>query len=362
LEGVTVLDLGLAIAGPYGTQILSDLGAQVIKINALYDTYWHSNHIAYMANRGKRSIALDLKDPRAMKVLRQLVEKADVVQHNMRYDAAERLKIDYESLKAINPKLIYCHTRGFESGPREGLPGNDQTGACLAVCSTRTVAAGGAVKPAVVVDRLGDTGNGFLRHPRSSGALSARAHRSRSVLRHLDRECPPAQQLLCHRAPGRQRLRAPADRRAAAGLWRHPTGSDETRDGWLCIVLAAPEDWDRFCIATGLDGLAADARFATAALRSRNNAALAPLLESSCASVLRLSGSPCWMRHRYRARCRIRSSPWACTMIRSSRRAAGGRLRASIRRPAQSGRAPVRSFGDAGTRTGSPADRGAAQP
>ena len=79
---------------------------------------------------------------------------------------------------------------------------------------------------------------------------------------------------------GRQRLRAPADRRAAAGLWRHPTGCYETRDGWLCIVLAAPEDWDRFCIATGLDGLAADARFATAALRSRNNAALAPLLWS----------------------------------------------------------------------------------
>ena len=57
-----MLDLGLAIAGPFGTQILSDLGANVIKINALYDTYWHSNHIAYMANRGKRSIALNLKD------------------------------------------------------------------------------------------------------------------------------------------------------------------------------------------------------------------------------------------------------------------------------------------------------------
>ena len=84
LDGITVLDLGLAIAGPYGTQVLSDLGANVIKINALYDTYWHSNHIAYMANRGKRSIALDLKDPRAMEVFLRLVEKADVVQHNMR--------------------------------------------------------------------------------------------------------------------------------------------------------------------------------------------------------------------------------------------------------------------------------------
>src|SRR5690606_9308271 len=98
----------------------------------LYDTYWHRNHIAYMANRGKRSIALNLKDPRAMQVLIELVRSVDVVQHNMRYEAAERLGIDYESLKAIKPDLIYCHTRGHEHGPRQALPGNDQTGGCLA--------------------------------------------------------------------------------------------------------------------------------------------------------------------------------------------------------------------------------------
>src|SRR3546814_16087346 len=66
-----------------------------------------------------------------MKILLDLVKQADVVQHNMRYDAAERLKIDYESLKTITPALIYCHTRGFERGVRAGLPGNDPTGSCL---------------------------------------------------------------------------------------------------------------------------------------------------------------------------------------------------------------------------------------
>ncbi|WP_154654760.1 CaiB/BaiF CoA transferase family protein [Solimonas variicoloris] len=167
LDGIVVLDLGLAIAGPFGTQLLSDLGATVIKINGLFDLFWHRVHIAYMANRGKKSITLNLKDPRAMKILLDLVAKADVVQHNMRYDAAERLKIDYESLKKINPTLIYCHTRGFERGVRAGLPGNDQTGACLSgiqfedggMARTENGVEG---RPLWSFTSFGDTGNGFL--------------------------------------------------------------------------------------------------------------------------------------------------------------------------------------------------------
>ncbi|WP_051362021.1 CaiB/BaiF CoA transferase family protein [Solimonas soli] len=167
LAGIVVLDLGLAIAGPFGTQLLSDLGATVIKVNGLFDLFWHRVHIAYMANRGKKSITLNLKDPRAMKILLDLVKQADVVQHNMRYDAAERLKIDYESLKQINPKLIYCHTRGFERGARAGLPGNDQTGACLSGIQFEDGGMArdeGGVKgrPLWSFTSFGDTGNGFL--------------------------------------------------------------------------------------------------------------------------------------------------------------------------------------------------------
>ena len=119
LAGVRVLDLGLAVAGPWGTMMLADLGADVIKVNPLHDFYWMSTHIAMCCNRGKRSIAMNLKDPDAMAILRELVESADVVQHNMRYDAAVRLGVDYESIKAIKPDIIYCHTRGFEHGERE---------------------------------------------------------------------------------------------------------------------------------------------------------------------------------------------------------------------------------------------------
>lgn len=132
LEGITVLDLGLAVAGPFGTQVLAELGARVIKVNTFNDKFWFSNHIAMCCNRDKDSITLNLKDGEAMSVLHRLVQHADVVQHNMRYDAAERLGIDYESLRQLNPKLIYCHTLGHEQGPRAQHPGNDQTGAALA--------------------------------------------------------------------------------------------------------------------------------------------------------------------------------------------------------------------------------------
>lgn len=162
LKGVRVLDLGLAVAGPFGCQLLSDLGADVIKINSLWDMYWHRGHVAYVANRGKRSIALNLKKPRAMQVLKELIATADVIQHNMRYGAVERLGIDYESLKEAHPRLIYCHSRGFEKGPRMNLPGNDQTGACLAGIQHEDGAVSAGGHPIWSLTSLGDTGNGFL--------------------------------------------------------------------------------------------------------------------------------------------------------------------------------------------------------
>ena len=163
LAGVRVLDLGLAIAGPFGCQLLSDMGAEVIKVNTLWDGYWHRTHIAGMANRGKKSIALMLKHPTGMEALKKLVATCDVVQHNMRYGAVERMGMDYASLKDEFPRLIYCHSRGFEDGPRKNLPGNDQTGACLAGVQHEDGALHtGEGHPVWALTSLGDTGNGFL--------------------------------------------------------------------------------------------------------------------------------------------------------------------------------------------------------
>ena len=131
LSGIVVLDLGFAVAGPYGTQLLADLGATVIKVNATRDPWWHAMHIAFGANRGKRSVCVDLKTARGREVLHQLVRQADVVHSNMRRPALARLGCDEASLRAVNPEIIYCHTRGFDRGPRSECPGNDQTGGSL---------------------------------------------------------------------------------------------------------------------------------------------------------------------------------------------------------------------------------------
>ena len=164
LEGIRVLDLGLAIAGPFGCQLLADMGADVIKMNTLWDSFWHKCHIAAMANRGKRSFAVMLKNPKGLEALKKVIATCDVVQHNMRYPATQRLGLDYESLKDEFPSLIYCHSRGFEEGPRKHLPGNDQTGACLSGVQHEDGAlyAGGNTHPVWALTSLGDTGNGFL--------------------------------------------------------------------------------------------------------------------------------------------------------------------------------------------------------
>ncbi len=273
LDGVRVLDLGLAIAGPYGAQILSDLGAEVIKINALYDTYWHRTHIAYIANRGKRSIALNLKDPRAMAVLLDLVKTADVVHHNMRYDAAERLKIDYESLKQLNPKLIYCHTRGFEKGVRERLPGNDQTGACLAGVQHEDGAMANGGKPLWSLTSLGDTGNGFLS---AVGVIQALYHRDRTgegqfVDTSIINACLLNSSHAVATPEGAGFDRPRLDKmhlgfNAGCRLYQAKDG------GWLCVVASTEAHWDALFTVLGAPELAAT--YPDGAARAANDAAL----------------------------------------------------------------------------------------
>ncbi len=281
LEGIRVLDFGLALAGPFGTQLLSDLGADVIKINALHDGYWHANHIAQIANRGKRSLALDLKHPRARAILERLVARADVVQHNLRADAAERLGIDYPALRALNPSLVYCHTRGFERGPRSLLPGNDQTGGCLAGVQYEDGGMARGGKPLWSLASLGDTGNGFLS---AIAILQALSHRERSGEGQFCETSILYAQLLNASSAiafpdgrGVERPRLDAQQLGFCATHRFY----ETSDGWLCIAVFSDPHWQRLCAAIGFPRLAEEPRFATASARALHDAELAQRLETA---------------------------------------------------------------------------------
>ena len=162
LEGVRVVDLGLGVAGPFTGRVLADLGADVIKVHALHDTFWAGTHMGLGTNRGKRSIAVNLKDPRGKAALDRIVDGADVVTTNWRPGAAARLGLDDATLRARNPLLVYCNTRGYEKGPRSALPGTDQTAAALTGVEWADGACDAGNPPQWSRSIMGDTGNAML--------------------------------------------------------------------------------------------------------------------------------------------------------------------------------------------------------
>jgi len=126
LDGIRVVDLTSYIAGSYGAMMLADLGADVVKVEAIEGDSFRELPGFYGWNRGKRSIAVNVKDPDGRAIVHRLAREADVVMENMRPGVVERLGVDYETLRAINPRLIYSTVTAFGSdGPYKERPGFD---------------------------------------------------------------------------------------------------------------------------------------------------------------------------------------------------------------------------------------------
>jgi crotonobetainyl-CoA:carnitine CoA-transferase CaiB-like acyl-CoA transferase len=128
LEGLKVLDFGNFLAGPLGPMLMADLGAVVIKVESTQGDPMRWGDWAFAGcQRGKRSVALDLKSPETRPTVDALLRWADVVHHNLRRPAAKRLGLDAASVRAINPELIFCHVSSYgPSGERADWPGYDQ--------------------------------------------------------------------------------------------------------------------------------------------------------------------------------------------------------------------------------------------
>ena len=135
LDGVRVVELGHILLAPYATQFLGDFGADVIKVEAPEGDYYRrlgASRVPGMTaqwmavNRNKRSIALDLKSPEGRAALLEMLSQADIVVHNMRVPAIERLGLGYDAVREVNPRIVYCAAIGFgQDGPYADLPAFD---------------------------------------------------------------------------------------------------------------------------------------------------------------------------------------------------------------------------------------------
>ena len=255
LEGVRLIDFGQYLAGPFGPMVIGDLGADVIKVEPVTgDGMRFANQPFFGCQRGKRDIALDLKSERGHEIALQLVERADIVHHNMTAGVAVRLGIGYEDCKRVNDDIVYCNTWAYGlEGPLGRFGGLDplyQASAGLEY-EQGPVREGNA--PNYLRFGMTDTANAMLS---VVGCLAALYH---ALL--VDGEAVP-----------RPRLD------------KAQTGTDalyrlyETQEGWIQIAAVEEAHWPALCGALGVADLADDPRFATRAARTEHRQQLESLL------------------------------------------------------------------------------------
>ncbi|WP_157218290.1 CaiB/BaiF CoA-transferase family protein [Flavisphingomonas formosensis] len=278
LEGVKVVDFSSFFAVGYGGRLLSDLGADVIKIETPEgDQMRPLPDVFDAAQRGKRDIVLNLKTPEALEAAHRLVAQADVVTHNLRPGKADKLGIGYERLSAINPKLIYAYMPGYGSrGPKALL----KSFAPLVSGWTGLLYEGGGEgnPPTRSVFGNEDYNNGFLC---AAGVLMALERRSLTGTGDY-MECPQLHSSLWTTSEHF----LDADKKVVYGfrLDKDQAGYNaldrnyRTTDGWLCIGCRSDARFAALAAAVGMPELIGDARFATPRDRSANDAALQALL------------------------------------------------------------------------------------
>lgn len=186
LDGIRILDLSILLAGPFGTMILGDLGAEIIKIerppkgdsSRHMPPHFIGGESAYYLsmNRNKKSITLDLKKPDGIEIFRDLVKQADVVWDNFRPGVMERLGIDHARVREINPKIISCSISGFgQSGPYRERPAFDLVVQAMGGVMSYTGEEDG--QPVRMGAPLGDLGGGIFG---AMGVLAALQERHRT--------------------------------------------------------------------------------------------------------------------------------------------------------------------------------------
>jgi crotonobetainyl-CoA:carnitine CoA-transferase CaiB-like acyl-CoA transferase len=270
LDGIRVVDLTSYIAGSYAVMMLADLGADVIKVEGLAGDAFRELPGFYGWNRGKRSIAVDLKSPEGRKIVEHLAERADVAMENMRPGVADRLGVGYPQLSVINPRLIYCSTTAFGStGPYAERPGFDPL---LQAMSGQQALQGFGGSPQYLRIAINDY---------YAAALTAQAVLAALFVRERTGRGQRVETSLLHAALALQSGNV-VDYPGKQSVFRdNPTyrlyrGSDGE---WFFVACGNQTFWVKLCAALDLEELADDPRFASWLLRLDNREVLLPLLE-----------------------------------------------------------------------------------
>jgi crotonobetainyl-CoA:carnitine CoA-transferase CaiB-like acyl-CoA transferase len=275
------------MAGPFASMLLADMGADVIKVEPPEGE--HARHVGLEAapgvaasflavNRGKRGLTLDLKRPEGVTVLKRLVATADVLVENYRPGVARRLGVDYETLAAINPRLIYCSISGFgQTGPYAGRGGYDLIAQGMAGIMSATGSDGGP--PVKVGVPIADLGAGLFA---LLGILSAlRARRITGRGQQVDTSLfEAALALSAWEATEYWYTGEIPKRLGTAHRLNAPYQAFRASDGYFTVGAANEKLWPIFARLLGLDALTRDPRFTGVGNRVKNRVALEKEIEA----------------------------------------------------------------------------------
>jgi crotonobetainyl-CoA:carnitine CoA-transferase CaiB-like acyl-CoA transferase len=278
LEGLSVLDLTAHRAGPTAVRQLADWGADVIKIEPAGpekgDATGSSRHGFDFQNlhRNKRSMTLNLKNPEAHAIFMRLAAKADVIVENYRSDVKYRLRVDYDTVAKINPRIVYGSISGFgQSGPDATRPGVDQIAQGMGGLMSITGLPGHG--PVRVGIPIADLTSGIFLSQAILLALMQRAQTGKGQWVHTSLleaqifmlDFQASRWLIAHEVPGQ------AGNDHPTGI---PTGVFPTADGHINIAASGQVLWVRFCEAIGWTEALSDPDYATGPSRSKNRKAL----------------------------------------------------------------------------------------
>jgi formyl-CoA transferase len=278
LARFTVLDLTRVRAGPTCVRQLADWGANVVKIDAILEDGGEQlggprqGSDFQNLHRNKRAMALNLKKPEGLAVFRRLVEKADVVVENFRPDVKAKLGVDYESVRKINPRIVYGSISGFgQDGPYHKRPGFDQIAQGMGGLMSITGAPGeGPMRVGIPVADL--TAGLFC----AMGILTALLERDVSGEgQWVKTSLLQAQIFMLDFQASRWLMDKEVAKQAGNDHPTSiPTGVFKTSDGYINIATTGGRIWQRFCEALGAPDLASRPEYATSPDRSKNRKAL----------------------------------------------------------------------------------------